>query len=110
MNALTRWNPFKDLDELESPLSTFFVRAPLDLSYGSRGILKGNDHRCTQARFAVEPFRDLPIVDGRRQCSVQVGILLPPGRCERDQRGVGDVVWIQKILDGVRDFRAAAAA
>jgi len=29
MNALTRWNPFKDLDELESPLSTFFVRAPL---------------------------------------------------------------------------------
>jgi HSP20 family protein len=28
MNALTRWNPFKELEELENRLSTFFGRAP----------------------------------------------------------------------------------
>ena len=36
MNALTRWNPFKDLDELESPLSTFFVRTPLRRQNGEQ--------------------------------------------------------------------------
>src|SRR2546426_6680920 len=29
MNAITRWDPFKDLDELQSRLSTLFGRAPV---------------------------------------------------------------------------------
>jgi HSP20 family protein len=36
MNALTRWNPFKDLDELESSLSMFFVRTPLRRQNGEQ--------------------------------------------------------------------------
>ena len=36
MNALTRWNPFKVLDELGSPLSTFFVRTPLRRQNGEQ--------------------------------------------------------------------------
>ena len=29
MNAITRWDPFKELDELQSRLSTLFGRAPI---------------------------------------------------------------------------------
>src|SRR5881396_3620668 len=29
MNAITRWDPFKELDELQSRLSTMFGRAPV---------------------------------------------------------------------------------
>ena len=36
MNALTRWNPFKDLDELENRLSTVFGRTPLRRQNGEQ--------------------------------------------------------------------------
>ena len=29
MNAVTRWDPFKELNELESRLATMFGRAPV---------------------------------------------------------------------------------
>jgi hypothetical protein len=29
MNTITRWDPFKELDELQSRLSTLFGRAPV---------------------------------------------------------------------------------
>src|SRR2546425_8718030 len=29
MNAITRWDPFKELDELQNRLSTLFGRAPI---------------------------------------------------------------------------------
>jgi len=39
MNALTRWNPFKDLDELENRLSTFFGQAPVRRQNGEQESL-----------------------------------------------------------------------
>src|SRR5207247_4656913 len=39
MNALTRWNPFKDLDELENRLSGLFGRAPVRRHNGEQESL-----------------------------------------------------------------------
>ena len=36
MNALTRWNPFEELDELQNRLSTFFGRAPVRRQNGEQ--------------------------------------------------------------------------
>jgi HSP20 family protein len=36
MNALTRWNPFKEMEELENRLSTFFGRAPVRRQNGEQ--------------------------------------------------------------------------
>src|SRR6266496_5805956 len=39
MNALTRWNPFSELDELQDRLSTFFGRAPVRRQNGEQESL-----------------------------------------------------------------------
>ena len=39
MNALTRWNPFNELDELQDRLSTFFGRAPVRRHNGEQESL-----------------------------------------------------------------------
>jgi HSP20 family protein len=36
MNALTRWNPFEELDELQNRLSTIFGRAPVRRQNGEQ--------------------------------------------------------------------------
>lgn len=36
MNALTRWDPFRELDELQNRLSTFFGRAPVRRQEGGK--------------------------------------------------------------------------
>ena len=39
MNALTRWNPFKEMEDLENRLSTFFGRAPVRRGNGEEEFI-----------------------------------------------------------------------
>jgi len=39
MNALTRWDPFKDLDEMQSRLATIFGRTPVRFDPGQKELM-----------------------------------------------------------------------
>ena len=39
MNTLTRWDPFKDLDELQGRLATIFGRTPLRFETGAKELM-----------------------------------------------------------------------
>ena len=89
MNALTRWDPFKELDELQNHLSTFFGRAPVRRQNGEQENMTAAqwappDSRNSMKTTSIEwtpPGRALIRLRGFRAISFLIGILALTTSC-----------------------------
>ena len=79
MNSITRWDPFRELDDLQNRLSTIFGRAPIKKEGDKREAL-------TVAEWA--PFVD--IVGDEKSCLIKVE--LPGVKKEEIKVGIQDDV------------------
>jgi len=60
MTGLTRWDPLKEVEELQNPLSGFFGRAPVRRKNGEQESITGHSSGLAQSSRAASRAKRTP--------------------------------------------------